>query len=206
MEFIECDQGTEEWHRARMGIPTASAFHTVLAKGKDGGASVTRRDYMMRLAGEVLTGEPCETYSNSHMERGKVMEEEARDLYAFTHDVELKRVGFIVNGRKGCSPDSLIGEDGMLEIKTALPNLLIPMLLRDEFPPQHRAQCQGNLWVAKREWIDIGVYWPKLPMFEKRAYRDEKYIAELSRAVDQFNAELHETVERVRRYGLRAAA
>jgi 23S rRNA pseudoU1915 N3-methylase RlmH len=206
MEIIECEQGTEEWYRARMGIPTASEFHTILAKGKDGGASVTRATYMMKLAGEILTGEPSESYSNAHMERGKVMEEEARALYAFRHDDEIRRVGFIINGPKGCSPDSLIGEDGMLEIKTTLPHLLIPMLLKDDFPPQHKAQCQGALWVAKREWIDIAVYWPKLPMFEQRAYRDEKYIAELSRAVDQFNAELHDKVERIRALGRREAA
>lgn len=206
MEIITCDQGSEEWFRARMGIPTASEFHTVLAKGKDGGASLTRKTYLMKLAGEIITGESMENYQNGHMERGKLMEDEARDMYAFMTDADPERVGFIVNGRKGCSPDSLIGSEGMLEIKTKLPHLLIELLLKDEFPPEHKAQCQGALWVAEREWIDIAVYWPKLPLFVKRAPRDEAYIAKLASEVDRFNTELNETVARIKSIGQRAAA
>jgi hypothetical protein len=200
--ILTCEQGSPEWLQARAGLPTASEFSTVMAKGRDGGASKTRRTYLLRLAGEILTGEPAETYSNHHMDRGHTLEPEARTLYAFQADVDPEQVGFIVNGPKGCSPDSLIGLNGALEIKTKLPALLIDVLLRDEFPAEHKAQCQGVLWVAEREWIDIAVYWPKLPLFVKRAYRDDTYIATMSAAVDQFNAELHETVERVRRYGL----
>jgi hypothetical protein len=200
MQILDVVQGTEQWFRARAGMPTASEFATVMAKGKDGGKSLTRKTYMLKLAGEILTGEPMEQYTNIHMERGKIMEDEARDLYCFTTDAEVQRVGFIVNGPKGCSPDSLIGDKGMVEIKTQLPHLLIDTLLKNDFPPEHKAQCQGALWVAEREWIDIAVYWPKLPMFMKRAYRDETYISQLSQAVDQFNAELAEIVERMRAY------
>lgn len=207
MNILTCEQGSEEWFRARMGMPTASEFATVMASGKGGGESKTRRTYMLKLAGEILTGEPMENYTNGHMERGKIMEDEARDFYSFMTDAEPQRVGFIVNGRKGCSPDSLIGDKGMLEIKTALPHILIDRLLRDEFPPEHKAQCQGQLWVAEREWIDIAVYWPKLPLFVKRAFRDEDYIAKLTVAVSEFNDELAETVDRIQRHkGQRAAA
>lgn len=200
-EIIMCDQGTEEWMRARAGIPTASEFSTVMASGKDGGASKTRRTYMLKLAGEILTGELSEGYSNAHMERGKVMEPEARDRYAFMCDADPVQVGFIRSGSKGCSPDSLIGDDGLLEIKTKVPWLHLDVLLRDEFPAEHKAQCQGALWVAEREWIDIAVYWPRLPLFVKRAYRDEPYIAQLASAVDQFNDELQAIVAKVRAYG-----
>lgn len=206
MKIIECEQGSDLWRQSRLGIPTASRFATVLAKGKDGGASITRREYLLKLAGESLTGEPMENYTNAHFERGKVMEAEARDLYALVRDVEPTTVGFIVNGKAGCSPDSLIGNAGALEIKTALPHILIDKLLRGDFPPEHRAQCQGVLWVSEREWIDLAIYWPKIHPFVVRAPRDEAYIRNLENAVDQFNAELHETVERIRRFGLRAAA
>lgn len=208
LEILTCEQGTEEWYRARAGIPTASEFSTVMASGKGGGDSKTRRTYMFKLAGEIVTGELTDGFSNAHMERGKEMEPEARDLYSFMHDADIEQVGFIRNGLKGCSPDSLIGVAGMLEIKTKLPHLMIDVLLRDEFPSEHKAQCQGALWVAEREWIDIAVYWPKLPLFVKRAYRDEPYILGLSRAVLDFNEELHGIVERVRAYGrpLREAA
>jgi hypothetical protein len=101
-------------------------------------------------------------------------------------------VGFVTNHGAGCSPDSLIGDAGMLEIKTAAPHILIGRLLCDDFPPEHRAQCQGNLWVAEREWIDCLVYWPGMPPVVRRAERDEAFIKDLAAAVDQFNAELAE--------------
>lgn len=195
------EQGTPDWFRARMGIPTASEFSTLMAKGRDGGESKTRKTYMLKLAGEIITGEPMENYTNAHMERGKIMEAEARDFYAFTADSEPQRVGFIKNDFKGCSPDSLIGTNGMLEIKTALPHILGELILKDDFPPEHKAQCQGALWVAEREWIDLIVYWPGMPRFVKRAHRDDAYIATLARAVEAFNVELAMTVNKLRSYG-----
>jgi hypothetical protein len=129
IQIIECEQGTEEWCAARLGIPTASKFATVMAKGKEGGASKTRSEYMRKLAGELLTGEQMDCFTNHHTERGKVMEDEARTLYAFMRDCEPQTIGFIRNGQKGCSPDSLIGKDGGLEIKTALPHIQVERLL-----------------------------------------------------------------------------
>lgn len=201
MQIVECDQGSDEWLRARMGIPTASEFSTVMASGRGGGESKMRRTYLLKLAGEVLTGEPMDCHSNHHMERGKAMEPEARDLYAFMKDVDPQLVGFIRNGPKGCSPDSLIGNDGATEIKTKLPHLQIECLLSGSLPSEHKAQCQGVLWVAEREWIDFVSYWPGLPLFVVREHRDEEYIAKLASAVDTFNEELAEMVERVRRLG-----
>lgn len=201
MQIFDCEQGTSEWLSCRAGIPTASNFATVMASGVGGGASKTRAKYMRQLAGEIITGEPTEGYSNGHMDRGHVMEPEARKRYAFLADADIRQVGFIRNGPKGCSPDSLVGANGMLEIKSKLPDLVIECWERNSFPPEHKAQCQGALWVAEREWIDIVVYWPAMPVFIKRAYRDEPYIAALSMAVDLFNSELGSLVDRVRRYG-----
>lgn len=201
IHIINCEQGSPEWYAARAGLPTASEFKTIIGIKKDAREKVTRDTYMRKLAGEILTGEPMENYTNNHMERGKLQEEEARDLYAFQQNSDLFRVGFIQNGKTGCSPDSLIDKAGALEIKTALAHIQISYLLKDEFPPEHKAQCQGVLWVSEREWIDIAIYCPKLPLFTKRAYRNEPYIKELSQAVDQFNAELADMVDRIRRYG-----
>lgn len=198
VEIHDMEQGTPEWYRVRLGLPTASCFATVLARGKDGGASVTRRTYLMKLAGEILTGEPMENYSNGYMERGKQMEAEARDYYGFICDEPLTRVGFLKNGSKGASPDSLVGENGVLEIKTAMPHILGEFILKDKFPPEHMAQCQGGLWIAEREWLDLCIYWPSMPKFITRIHRDEDYIAKLSAAVDEFNAELYEIVHRLR--------
>ena len=194
------EQGSEAWFRERLGLPTSSMFATVLAKGVGKAESKTRRTYLMKLAGEILTGEPMDAYSNHHMERGKIMEAEARGFYAFMQDAEPEPVGFIRNGDTGASPDALLGQDGLLEIKTKLPHLLIDLILKDKFPPEHKAQCQGQLWVAEREWLDLVVYWPKLPLFVKRVTRDEKYIEDLAAAVDDFNGDLQEMVGRIRRY------
>lgn len=202
MQIITCAQNSEEWLRARAGIPTASQFSTVLAKGE----GKTRRTYMLKLAGEIITGEPMEGFSNEHTERGHAMEDEARDLYAFQTGAQLDRVGFIKDGRKGASPDSLIGTDGGAEIKTKLPHLLIEILLKGEVPPEHKAQIQGTLWVAKRQWWDIAIYWPKMPLFVKRMERDEAYIQKLATEVDRFNAELDDVVAQIGARGEALAA
>lgn len=202
IEVFDCEQGSPEWYAARAGIPTSSEFATVLAKGKGNTESITRARYMRKLAGEIVTGEPApEGYTNAHMERGKVMEDEARRLYAFMTDNDPVLVGFIRNGSKGGSPDSLIGDKGGLEIKTAIPEVQIERLEKDRLPPEHVAQVQGNLWVAEREFWDFVSYWPKLPLLRIRVYRDEAYIKTLSDEIDRFNDELATLVERIRKYG-----
>lgn len=193
IEIIQCEQSTPEWYAARLGIPTASRFKDVLAKGE----GKTRKRYLLDLAGERLTGDPMESYSNAFMERGKAQEDEARDLYMFMTDAECKCVGFIRNGDKGCSPDSLIGENGMLEVKTRMAALQIECLLADKLPSEHVAQVQGALWVAEREWIDYVSYSPRLPLFVKRVFRDEPYIKTLAEEVAKFNTEMLELIEKI---------
>jgi hypothetical protein len=202
VEIITCEQNSPEWYEARLGIPTASNFATVMAKGE----GKTRRTYMLKLAGEIITGEPAESYTNGHMERGHEMEPEALKAYTFVTNSEPELVGFVRNGDKGASPDCLIDSDGLGEFKSKAPHILIEVLLKDQFPPEHRAQCQGALWVAEREWVDIVCYWPKLPLFVKRAHRDEEYIKTIASEVARFNDELAATVETIRRYGQLEAA
>ncbi len=195
----DLEQGTEAWFAARMGIPTASSFATVMARGKDGGRSVTRDDYMRKLAGEILTGEPApEGYSNGFMERGKQLEAEARDMFAFLTDSEPQLVGFIRNGRKGASPDSLIAGNSGLEIKTAIPAVQIARLQQNRVPPEYVAQVQGSLWVSERDTWHFMSYCPKLPPLVVEVRRDEDYIAKLAAAVDAFNEELDALVNSIR--------
>jgi hypothetical protein len=202
IEVITCEQGSPEWFKARLGLPTASEFKTVMAKGE----GKTRRAYMLKLLGELLTGESEDSYSNAHMERGKAQEPEARDLYSFHRGVEPELVGFIKSGPKGCSPDSLIGKNGMLEIKTKLSHLQLDVLLANRLPPEHVAQCQGNLWVAEREWIDFCSYRPKLPLFVIRVFRDDTYIRKMAAEVDAFLAEMNELMAKVSEYTIAEAA
>lgn len=202
LQIFDCTQGEAEWFTCRLGVPTASNFKSVLAKGE----GKTRRAYMYRLAAEIITGEPGESFTTQAMERGKVMEEEARDLYAFLSDEPLQRVGFIRNGIRGASPDSLVGKNGGLEIKTERGDLLVDTILQDKFPTEHKAQVQGNIWTAEREWWDLIIYWPKMPPFQKRAYRDDAYIKTLDEEVTRFHAELQEVVARLRKLGPEALA
>lgn len=197
IEIFDCPQNSPQWDALRAGLVTCSELKSVLAKGE----GKVRRAYMLRLAGERLTGVPAETYENGHMLRGRDMEDEARRLYVFAHDADIRQVGFIRNGNVGYSPDSLIGSTGALEVKTKLPHLQIEVLLRDDIPPEHRAQTQGALWIGELEWVDFVSYWPNLPLFVKRCYRDADYIKILADEVEKFNAELAGIVERVKRYG-----
>lgn len=194
IEIFDCDQSSPEWFEARRGLPTASMFSAILAKGE----GKTRKAYLHRLAAEIVTGDPGESFTSPVLERGKVMEAEARALYEFLADEPLQQVGFIRNGNKGASPDSLVGEKGGLEIKTQRGDLLVETLFKDQVPSEHIAQIQGNMWVSEREWWDLVVYWPRMPLFKKRVFRDDAYISTLSAEVDRFNNDLADTVARLK--------
>lgn len=203
--FPDVKQGTDEWRRLRAGIVTSSVMRDVMASGKNGDDSKMREKLLNRLAGEIVTGEPAEEgFSSFAMERGKLMEEEAREHYAFTRGVDLHRIGFVrrtlANGLVvGCSPDSLIGDDTVLEIKTMKPELLIPLARRGTFPSEHRAQCHGSLWVTGRSVCRLVVYYRGMPIMPTfRIERDDAYIRELSEAVEVFYWELNKLVAWVR--------
>ena len=204
VQIIDCEQRSPEWYAARLGIPTASEFSTIVATGRGGGESAGRKTYMLKLAGEIVTGDPMPSFESADMVRGKEMEVEACNFYQLVNNVELTQVGFMRNGRCGASPDRLISTNGGLEIKTALTHILGELILKDEFPPKHKGQVQGCLMVSEREWWDIMVYCPKMPPLVKRAYRDEAYIAALRKGISLFNEELDEIVDRIRNYGVAA--
>jgi predicted phage-related endonuclease len=200
--YIEVEQGSPEWFAARLGIPTASEADTVLAqKGPRGGEPKGRRTYMLTLLGERMTGQRVESYSNAHMERGKVMEAEARDLYALLTDEPVAPSGFwtleIEHGRIGASPDSTVGEHGLLEIKTKLPHLHLDCLLRDEIPAEHVKQIMTQMLVTGREWCDFMSYWPGLPPFIKRMHAPDA-MTEIRDGFNLFLAELNELDRMVR--------
>jgi hypothetical protein len=190
--IFNCEQGSPEWFEARRGVVTASCFPDVLAKGQ----GLTRGKLLRTLAGEVITGKVEEGYSNGHMERGQVMEAEARDYYAEVKGVDPVLVGFMKRGRIGCSPDSLIGEDGMLEIKTKMPHLQLEVLDKGVLPSSHVAQVQGQLLVSGRMWCDFVSYWPGLPIFITRVTRDTAYMANLQEELNRFIAEMDRYIER----------
>jgi hypothetical protein len=208
IEIFDFPQNSPEWREAHRGVVTASEFGTVLASGRGGGESKTRTTYMRKLAGEIICGQIAESFTTAVFDRGHAMEEDARKYYAFVEDVEPQQVGFIKNSalRVGYSPDFLIGSNGAGEIKSKAPHLLIDWLFADKFPAEHVPQCQGGLWVSEREWIDIIGFYTRMPVFKKRAYRDELFIKRLAEEVELFNEELDTLVAKVRAYGQEGAA
>lgn len=204
IEIFNFPQYSEEWWATRIGIPTMSNAKIFLMNGKGGADSKTRKKLLYTTAAEVITGKPTEGFTNANTERGHDNETPNRELYSYIHEVEPEIVGFVRNGRRGGSPDAFIGSDGILECKNHQPSILIPMILADEFPDEHMAQCQGLLMVCEREWVDVSCYWPDMPLFVKRTYRDEAYIQKLSTAIDEFNEELDALVEKLRNYSVAA--
>nr|WP_298522113.1 lambda exonuclease family protein [uncultured Halomonas sp.] len=193
MQILTLEQGTPEWHAARLGIVTMSEIKTLLVKGKGpGGFGAGALSYMHQLIGERITGEPAGAFQgNAHTQRGHELEPTARELYGeATGHTQLEQVGIILNHGAGYSPDSLVGNEGLIEVKTKLPKYQIELLLADELPQEHVAQCQGGLWISEREWIDFISYWPGMPLFVKRAYRDEVLIRTIAERVKAFYEEL----------------
>ena len=195
----DVEQGTQEWLELRLGIATCSELDTLLVNGKgEAGFGAGAFTYMDTLIGERITGEATDPFTgNRHTERGHELEGTGRQLFESQTGVTTQQVGIILNHGIGYSPDSLIGVDGLCEIKTKLPKFQVGVILGNEIPKDHIAQCQGGLWVSEREWIDFVSYWPGMPLFIKRAYRDEAMIRKLSERVKTFYEILDERMNKV---------
>ncbi|QOR40626.1 exonuclease [Billgrantia diversa] len=200
MQILTLEQGTPEWHAARLGIVTMSELKTLLVKGKGpGGFGTGAISYMHQLIGECITGEPSDAFQgNVHTQRGHELEPVARELYQEATGLpRLEQVGIILNHGVGYSPDCLVDSQGLAEIKTKLPKYQIELLIEGELPQEHVAQCQGGLWVSEREWIDFVSYWPGMPLFVKRAYRDEALIRTIAERVEAFYEEMERRMAQV---------
>lgn len=197
--ITEIEQGTPEWLALRLGIITCSELECLLVNGKgESGFGAGAFTYMNTLIGERITEEAADPFTgNKHTERGHELEGIARGLYESQVDVSTSQVGIILNHGIGYSPDSLVGANGLTEIKTKLPKFQVEVILSGEIPKEHFAQCQGGLWVSEREWIDFVCYWPGMPLFIKRAYRDEVMIRKLSERVKTFYEILDERMNKV---------
>ncbi|WP_317993787.1 lambda exonuclease family protein [Bartonella gliris] len=199
--IIDCLQGTEEWYEARKGLITGSLFEMVMARTKQGQKTSKYHSVMMKLAGERITRKIVEEGKTLSMRRGTELEPSARQLYGSLTHTEPKCIGFVLadDRMKGFSPDAFIGPNGLLEIKTKKPEILIPHYAQKDFPEEHKAQCQGGLWIAQREWVDLMLYWPDMPPLIKRAYRDEAYICKLESEISHFNEALEIMVQQIKR-------
>lgn len=195
-------QGSIEWQMLRVGIPTASKFDKIITAEKGTRSSSFER-YAHHCIAERMLGHPVELGSTSFMQRGQLIEEQARQFYEiFSDNVPTKVGGFISldDMSAGASPDGFIGEDGLLEIKCPTPDIHVGYLL-DARGIHYKQQCQGQLWICEREWVDTVSYNPDLPSCVVRIQRDEKYISALAAQVRDFNAYIRECLEQLAKRG-----
>lgn len=194
--MTEIIQGSPEWHALRIGKVTASRVSDVIAKTKTGwGAS--RANYMAELIAERLTGEPAEKYSNAAMAWGTEKEPDARAAYEFFRDAQVSEIAFVdhpVIGMTGASPDGLVGDHGLVEIKCPNTATHLDTLLTQAIPTKYVTQMLWQMACTGRQWCDFVSYDPRLPeamsLFVKRVDRDDKLIASLEKDVAEFLAEL----------------
>jgi putative phage-type endonuclease len=211
MDMIE--QGSAAWFEARLGKVTASRVADVVAKTKSG-YSTSRANYMAELVAERLTGAKAESFSNAAMQWGTDQEPEARLAYEFRTDAEIALVGFIPHPSivmSGASPDGLVGDSGLVEIKCPNTATHIDTLLTGTIPGKYETQMLWQMACTGREWCDFASYDPRMPvemqLFVKRFSRDAERIAELEAEVRAFLTELDSTVASLTRlYGVREAA
>lgn len=195
-------QRTDEWFTARLGKVTASRISDVLAKGKGSAPSVTRANYKTQLLVERLTGNPAESYTNAAMQWGIDNEPAARTAYEFLENANIDLVGFIQHPTiemAGASPDGLVGDNGLVEIKCPNSNTHLDTIFTKEIDGKYIRQMQWQMACTGRAWCDFVSFDPRYPLnlqlFVKRVFRNEEMIAEMEAAVLEFLDEVSTAVE-----------
>lgn len=197
--YLNCEQGTDEWFAARAGILTASVMSCLLVDGKHkSGLGAGAFTLMNQLIGERFTGEAADKFEgNRHTERGHELEPVARKFVSERLGIEIVDCGIILNHGCGYSPDGLIGDDGLVEIKTKLPKLQVEVILGGVIPAEHMVQCQVGIWLSERDHLDFASFYPGMPLFHKRTYRDESMIATLQTKVARFYEIMEERTQQI---------
>lgn len=185
MQIIkDIEQGSDEWLRLRMGVATASNFDKIIT-AKTAKESSTLPKYSLQLATEMLLDKPEEGYKNNAMQRGNELEPLARQVY---QEETLQAVDEITMFKSDCgnfgySPDGLVGDDGLIEIKCPLATTHLSYILDGSMPSDYIQQVQCGLWISERQWCDFVSYHPNFKekkLFIVRVERDEEYISKLA--------------------------
>lgn len=206
-------QGTPEWRLQRLGKASASRISDIISTTKSG-YSNSRGNYMADLLCERLTGEPAKSFTTIDMRWGTDTEPFARDTYAFYRDVSVQQVGFLLHpsiSDAGASPDGLVGDNGLVEIKCPLTATHIETVLSDNVPTKYIPQMQFQLAVTGRAWCDFVSFDPRLPeemrLFVKRVERDDRLIEKIESEVRKFLAELDAKIAALKsKFGVAEAA
>jgi hypothetical protein len=196
--FHDVAQYSEEYDRLRLGIPTSSNFHKIVTP--QGNPSKQWREYACVLIAERILQHRIEFYNSPAMERGLIVEAEAADWYEFDQDLTVQRIGFITDDERttGCSPDRLVGDGGLLEIKAPLPHTQVEYWISGELSERFRPQLQGQLYITQRSWVDILCWHDVLPKLIMRVEPDNKFIKALDRELRIFNYFIEGVMEKIR--------
>lgn len=199
------EQRTNEWFNARLGKVTASRISDVMAKPKKNGHSASRQNYMAQLICERLTETPAESFTNTAMQRGTELEPVAREMYILNQfDATVKEVGFIPHPsieNAGASPDGLVNDDGLIEIKC--PNTWTHLEFIQSLKPKREyiLQMQWQMICTGRKWCDFVSYDDRLPdnlSFRCiRIHYDEALAQEIESEVIKFLQELDERIKQI---------
>lgn len=190
------DQRTEDWFAARMGKVTASKVADILATTRSGPAA-SRRNYMMQLLCERLTGNREESWQNAAMQRGTELEPFARIAYEAVQGEVVEEVGFIIHPRIdgfGASPDGLVGPNGLVEIKCPNTAQHVEFLRTGKIESKYDWQMRAQMACTNRDWCDFASYDDRLPeplqLKVVRVYREEEKELEMLEAIHKFLDEL----------------
>jgi hypothetical protein len=199
MIHAQIEQGSPEWRAIRAGKITGSRVDDMLNTIKSGAFAASRIDYAYDLALERLTGEPQgQDLSNVQwVQDGKIWEADARALYEFRFDIEVEQIGFATHNALpmfGASPDGLIGDDGVLEIKCPKAKTHLQYLLGKVAPADYLGQMDSEIACTNRKWCDFVSFNPKFPahlqFFCVRYTPEPAKLRELEKAVIAFDAEV----------------
>jgi putative phage-type endonuclease len=207
------EQGSTEWLQQRCGKVTASRIADLMARTKTGFAA-TRLNYRAQLIAERLTGTVAPSFTNAAMIHGTETEPEARRAYEFFVDRDVQQVGFVPHPEIemcGASPDGLVGDDGLLELKCPNTATHIETLLSGVIPDKYVKQMMFQMACTGRQWCDFASYDNRLPermrLFVQRVHRDAAVIGEIEQAVRDFLSEIEITVASLEaKYELEEAA
>ena len=200
-------QWSEEWFNARRGFVGASVIADVMAKGKNGAEAITRRNLKARIVAERLTGQSPESFTSAAIQHGIEYEPIARALYEVSRSVDVEQVGFILHPEikmTGASPDGLIGEKGLIEIKCPNTANHIDYLLGGVAPAEYHRQMLWQMECTGREWCDFVSFDPRMPenmqLFVVRFVRDDDRIKEMREGVIKFLEEVDEVLFKLQAY------
>jgi len=195
-------QGSEEWHKARLGKVTASRVKDVMAKTKTGyGAS--RQNYMMELVCQTLSGSKEEGFTSAAMKRGVELEPDARNAYQFFENADVTECGLIIHPTLdlfAASPDGLVGDDGLIEIKCPNTATHLDFLETGKPKREYILQMHAQMLCTGRKWCDFVSYDDRLASLSYKCVRVEFDIdlaGEILKEVSSFLAELDKKLNNI---------